>query len=184
MLKKVVATLKSKKGVHLVFPSFQSSFTHIKVCQSNIPTFCWPKTMNIYELMIASTSLNWTETLCFIYLYPFLKKSLTGQKYWNTPYGCPWLSLHIYLQWRSFTTFSFVKQGMILVWWPVCNKLKSNEAICKIYKEITINYVHPPGGWIYYFCFFRHPMSVVRCPMSGVRCPASHMVSTHLKEKY
>ena len=39
------------------------------------------------------------------------------------------------------------------------------------------NYVHPPGGWIYYFCFFRRPMS-------GVRCPASHMVSAHLKEKY
>ena len=23
-------------------------------------------------------------------------------------------------------------------------------------------YVHPPGGWIYYFCFFRRPMSGVR----------------------
>ena len=34
-------------------------------------------------------------------------------------------------------------------------------------------YVHPPGGWIYYFCFFRRPMSVVRCPMSGVRRPMS-----------
>ena len=22
-------------------------------------------------------------------------------------------------------------------------------------------YVHPPGGWIYYFCFFRRPMSGV-----------------------
>ena len=30
------------------------------------------------------------------------------------------------------------------------------------------NYVHPPGGWIYYFCFFRRPMSGVRRPMSGV----------------
>ena len=29
-------------------------------------------------------------------------------------------------------------------------------------------YVHPPGGWIYYFCFFRRPMSDVRRPMSGV----------------
>ena len=35
----------------------------------------------------------------------------------------------------------------------------------------------PPGGWIYYFCFLRRPMSVVRCP-------ASRMVSAHLKEKY
>ena len=35
------------------------------------------------------------------------------------------------------------------------------------------NYVHPPGGWIYYFCFFRRPMSDVRCPMSGVRRPMS-----------
>ena len=34
-------------------------------------------------------------------------------------------------------------------------------------------YVHPPGGWIYYFCFFRRPMSDVRCPMSGVRRPMS-----------
>ena len=40
-----------------------------------------------------------------------------------------------------------------------------------------IDYVHPPGGWIYYFCFFRRPMS-------DVRCPASRMVSAHLKEKY
>ena len=30
------------------------------------------------------------------------------------------------------------------------------------------NYVHPPGGWIYYFCFFCRPMSGVRRPMSGV----------------
>ena len=48
----------------------------------------------------------------------------------------------------------------------------------------SFNYVHPPGGWIYYFCFFRRPMSDVRCPASGVRCPASRMVSAHLKEKY
>ena len=34
-------------------------------------------------------------------------------------------------------------------------------------------YVHPPGGWIYYFCFFRRPMSDVRCPASGVRRPMS-----------
>ena len=34
-------------------------------------------------------------------------------------------------------------------------------------------YVHPPGGWIYYFCFFRRPMSDVRCPLSDVRCPMS-----------
>ena len=33
---------------------------------------------------------------------------------------------------------------------------------------VTCNYVHPPGGWIYYFCFFRRPMSDVRRPMSGV----------------
>ena len=30
-------------------------------------------------------------------------------------------------------------------------------------------YVHPPGGWIYYFCFFRRPMSDVRRPASDVR---------------
>ena len=35
------------------------------------------------------------------------------------------------------------------------------------------NYVHPPGGWIYYFCFFRRPMSDVRRPVSGVRRPMS-----------
>ena len=37
----------------------------------------------------------------------------------------------------------------------------------------SFNYVHPPGGWIYYFCFFRRPMSDVRCPLSDVRCPMS-----------
>ena len=46
-----------------------------------------------------------------------------------------------------------------------------------IWIAATDYYVHPPGGWIYYFCFFRRPMS-------GVRCPASRMVSAHLKEKY
>ena len=37
------------------------------------------------------------------------------------------------------------------------------------YKSLLfLYYVHPPGGWIYYFCFFRRPMSDVRRPMSGV----------------
>ena len=40
-------------------------------------------------------------------------------------------------------------------------------------KDILISatdyYVHPPGGWIYYFCFFRRPMSDVRRPASDVR---------------
>ena len=40
------------------------------------------------------------------------------------------------------------------------------------YTEVGI-YVHPPGGWIYYFCFFRRPMSDVRRPASGVRRPMS-----------
>ena len=31
-------------------------------------------------------------------------------------------------------------------------------------------YVHPPGGWTYYFCFFCRP--------------SSRLVSGHLKEKY
>ena len=53
-----------------------------------------------------------------------------------------------------------------------------------IQQDLPKNYVHPPGGWIYYFCFFRRPMSDVRRPASGVRCPASRMVSAHLKEKY
>ena len=34
--------------------------------------------------------------------------------------------------------------------------------------NVSSHYVHPPGGWIYYFCFFRRPMSDVRRPMSGV----------------
>ena len=63
---------------------------------------------------------------------------------------------------------------------------KLNTALLEDYPEVGMqefihsynyNYVHPPGGWIYYFCFFRRPMS-------GVRCPASRMVSAHLKEKY
>ena len=52
--------------------------------------------------------------------------------------------------------------------------------MCAFQKKLAIspvtsceNYVHPPGGWIYYFCFFRRPMSDVRCPMSGVRRPMS-----------
>ena len=37
-----------------------------------------------------------------------------------------------------------------------------------IFLSYSSYYVHPPGGWIYYFCFFRRPMSGVRRPMSGV----------------
>ena len=40
-------------------------------------------------------------------------------------------------------------------------------------RPISSYYVHPPGGWIYYFCFFRRPMSDVRRPVSGVRRPMS-----------
>ena len=29
------------------------------------------------------------------------------------------------------------------------------------YISVQCYYVHPPGGWIYYFCFFRRPMSGV-----------------------
>ena len=36
-------------------------------------------------------------------------------------------------------------------------------------RLVKIYYVHPPGGWIYYFCFFRRPASDVRCPASDVR---------------
>ena len=39
--------------------------------------------------------------------------------------------------------------------------------------SLKLYYVHPPGGWIYYFCFFRRPMSDVRRPASGVRRPMS-----------
>ena len=46
---------------------------------------------------------------------------------------------------------------------PICKLLVSLQLFIKQY-----NYVHPPGGWIYYFCFFRRPMSDVRRPMSGV----------------
>ena len=59
-----------------------------------------------------------------------------------------------------------------------------NYKVVVIFEGSVSHYVHPPGGWIYYFCFFRRPMSDVRRPASGVRCPASRMVSAHLKEKY
>ena len=62
--------------------------------------------------------------------------------------------------------------------------MKKEDNLADWYSQVKYNYVHPPGGWIYYFCFFHRPMSDVRCPASGVRCPASRMVSAHLKEKY
>ena len=70
---------------------------------------------------------------------------------------------------------------------PSINNVESSVNYVSLYSVFlfyTLYYVHPPGGWIYYFCFFRRPMSDVRRPASGVRCPASRMVSAHLKEKY
>ena len=56
-----------------------------------------------------------------------------------------------------------------------CNKMVLNTSMADPLMTIFGHYyyVHPPGGWIYYFCFFRRPMSDVRCPMSGVRRPMS-----------
>ena len=34
--------------------------------------------------------------------------------------------------------------------------------VLNLLTDLALNdYVHPPGGWIYYFCFFRRPMSGV-----------------------
>ena len=68
----------------------------------------------------------------------------------------------------SFTRFYIIVSA---------RKWLQNQRKNIIFNIFKLNYVHPPGGWIYYFCFFRRPMS-------GVRCPASRMVSAHLKEKY
>ena len=62
------------------------------------------------------------------------------------------------------------------VFYEIGSKMKLQKFIFYLKPA---NYVHPPGGWMYYFCFFRRS-----CPMSGVRCPASRMVSAQLKEKY
>ena len=59
---------------------------------------------------------------------------------------------------------------MMVNWKPIC-QLKDTDAVT--FHSHSHYYVHPPGGWIYYFCFFRRPMSDVRCPMSGVRRPMS-----------
>ena len=69
-----------------------------------------------------------------------------------------------------------IKNVTVIV--PLERNTKNYQIAQKVY------YVHPPGGWIYYFCFFRRPMSDVRRPASDVRRPASRMVSAHLKEKY
>ena len=51
-----------------------------------------------------------------------------------------------------------------------CNKMVLNTSMADPLMTIFGHYyyVHPPGGWIYYFCFFRCPLSDVRRPMSGV----------------
>ena len=36
--------------------------------------------------------------------------------------------------------------------------------------SMKINYVHPTGGWTYYFCFFRRPVS--------------HLVSRHFRQQF
>ena len=40
--------------------------------------------------------------------------------------------------------------------------LISLENFVKGYSWSCFNYVHPTGGWTYYFCFFRHPASGVQ----------------------
>ena len=39
----------------------------------------------------------------------------------------------------------------------VCDRMEKVGA-----TVVSVNYVHPPGGWIYYFCFFCRPASDVR----------------------
>ena len=52
--------------------------------------------------------------------------------------------------------------------------ISSKFSTRRVSEHFTLgNYVHPPGGWIYYFCFFCRPMSDVRRPASGVRRPMS-----------
>ena len=41
------------------------------------------------------------------------------------------------------------------------NILAPTETVKREPQYHRYNYVHPPGGWIYYFCFFRRPMSGV-----------------------
>ena len=55
---------------------------------------------------------------------------------------------------------------------PVGNNVYFMHKIINTTKVVML-LCPPPWGWIYYFCFFRRPMSVVRCPMSGVRRPMS-----------
>ena len=54
---------------------------------------------------------------------------------------------------------------------PTVYAMKSVLKLCDHFGVISVKsiYVHPPGGWIYYFCFFRRPMSDVRRPASDVR---------------
>ena len=52
----------------------------------------------------------------------------------------------------------------------VTNDLQNTHVKITIVTLLLMSYyVHPPGGWIYYFCFFRRPMSDVRRPASDVR---------------
>ena len=70
---------------------------------------------------------------------------------------------------RSFD-YIVVMEGNIII--QGCGPLPVDRCGTHVYTLLLANrysiYVHPPGGWIYYFCFFRRPMSVVRRPMSGV----------------
>ena len=42
--------------------------------------------------------------------------------------------------------------------------------ILALFKRGIDYYVHPTGGWTYYFCFFRRP--------------ASHLVSRHFRQQF
>ena len=46
------------------------------------------------------------------------------------------------------------------------NIIHSKRTSIRMYSFMgtVINYVHPTGGWTYYFCFFRRPVSGVRRP--------------------
>ena len=84
---------------------------------------------------------------------------------------CNFFRLRPYFKYMQYKLTVLLKMAMLQYVFRCRYRQPSPKAIdisnidkwC-IFCQYTVNYVHPTGGWTYYFCFFRRLVSGVRHP--------------------